>query len=152
MTVYDNIVYGLRMHHVPKEEQKKRALTLMNMLAITHIKNQYPGTLSGGESQRTALARALILEPDVLLLDEPFSALDPTTKKQIYVEIQAIHRRFGCTIIFVTHDFTEAALLADWVGILLDGELKAVTDPSSLMEQHYSEAVELFLGRTLEYG
>lgn len=86
------------------------------------------------------------------MLDEPFSALDPTTKKQIYVEIQAFHRRFGCTIIFVTHDFTEAALLADWVGILLDGELKAVTDASSLMEQHYSEAVELFLGRALEYG
>lgn len=148
MTVYDNIVYGLKMHRFPKEEQQKRALALMGMLSITHLKNQYPGTLSGGESQRTALARALVLEPEILLLDEPFSALDPATRKQLYIEIQAIHRRYGCTIIFVTHDFTEAGILADRVGILLDGSLRAVVPADRLMREHYSEEVEIFLGRS----
>lgn len=147
MKVYDNIVYGLKMHRVPKEEQRLRAQALMEMLSITHIKDQYPGTLSGGESQRTALARALALEPEVLLLDEPFSALDPTTRQQLYREIKAIHERFQCTIIFVTHDFTEAGLLADRVGILLNGELKAVVAADRLMAEHYSDEVEEFLGR-----
>ena len=147
MKVYDNIVYGLKMHRVPKEEQRRRAQALMEMLSITHIKDQYPGTLSGGESQRTALARALALEPEVLLLDEPFSALDPTTRQQLYLEMKAIHEQFQCTIIFVTHDFTEAGLLADRVGILLNGELKAVVAADRLMAEHYSDEVEEFLGR-----
>lgn len=147
MTVYDNIVYGMKMHRFPKEEQQKRAAVLMEMLSITHLKNRYPGTLSGGESQRTALARALVLEPEILLLDEPFSALDPATRKQLYIEIQAIHRQYGCTIIFVTHDFTEAGILAHRVGILLDGSLRAVVPADRLMKEHYSGEVELFLGR-----
>ncbi len=147
MRVCDNIAYGLKMHGFSREEQKSRTWALMEMLSITHIKDQYPGTLSGGESQRTALARALALEPEVLLLDEPFSALDPATRKQLYNELEKIHERYKCTIIFVTHDFTEAAVLADKVGILLDGELKAVVPANRLMDGHYGEEVELFLGR-----
>ncbi len=147
MTVYDNIVYGLKMHGYSREEQRARALALMEMLSITHIRDQYPGTLSGGESQRTALARALALEPEVLLLDEPFSSLDPSTRKQLYIELKKIHECFSCTIIFVTHDFMEAGYLADRVGILLDGSLKAVVPADRLMEEHYSEEVEQFLGR-----
>lgn len=147
MRVCDNIAYGLNMHGFSREEQKSRTWALMEMLSITHIKDQYPGTLSGGESQRTALARALALEPEVLLLDEPFSALDPATRKQLYTELEKIHERYKCTIIFVTHDFTEAAVLANRVGILLDGELKAVVPANRLMDGHYCEEVELFLGR-----
>ncbi len=147
MKVCDNISYGLKMHGFSKEEQRKRTSDLMEMLSITHIKNQYPGTLSGGESQRTALARALALEPEVLLLDEPFSALDPATRKQLYLELTRIHDHFRCTIIFVTHDFVEARLLAHRVGILLNGELKAVVSSDRLTDEHYCEEVEQFLGR-----
>lgn len=147
MKVWDNIAYGLKMHKFPPEEQKRRVAALMEMLSITHIKGQYPGTLSGGESQRTALARALALEPEVLLLDEPFSALDPVTRKRLYGELEKIHERFQCTIIFVTHDFKEAELLAHRVGILLEGELKAVVSADRLLQEQYCDEVEEFLGR-----
>lgn len=147
MNVSENIDYGLKMNHYSKEERKKRTEELMDMLSITQIKGQYPGTLSGGESQRTAIARALALSPKVLLLDEPFSALDPSTRGMLYRKIKEIHERFRCTIIFVTHDFSEAETLADRVGILLDGELMAVTEGKRLMEKQYCDKVEAFLGR-----
>lgn len=147
MRVRDNITYGLRMRGYPKKEQERRALELMEMLSITHIKDQYPGTLSGGESQRTALARALALAPQVLLLDEPFSALDPATRHSLYEELDRIHTHFGCTIVFVTHDFTEACLLAQRAAILLEGDLKTVTDTCQLMTGDFSEEVKQFLGR-----
>lgn len=146
MTVYDNIAYGLKMHRFSRDAIRKKTEELMEMLSISHLRAQYPGTLSGGESQRTALARALALEPEVLLLDEPFSALDPSTRQQLYEEIRKIHRRFCCTIIFVTHDFKEAELLAERVGILLEGELKAVVSAGELMRGTYDKSVEAFLG------
>ena len=138
--------YGL-FPHMKVKEQDSRAQELMEMLSISHIGDQYPGTLSGGESQRTALARALALAPQVLLLDEPFSALDPATRQSLYQELRRIHRHFGCTIIFVTHDFLEARTLAGRAAILLDGKLQTVTDTSRLMDGHFSAEVERFLGR-----
>ena len=99
------------------------------------------------KSQRTALARALALAPQVLLLDEPFSALDPATRQSLYQELRRIHRHFGCTIVFVTHDFLEARTLAGRAAILLDGELQTVTDTARLMDGHFSAEVERFLGR-----
>lgn len=146
MKVEDNISYGLRMHGYSKQERKQTAEELMDMLSISHIRNQYPGTLSGGEKQRTALARALALRPELLLLDEPFSALDPATKEVLYKNIMEIHRLFGCTIIFVTHDFKEAELLSSEVGILLEGELLEVTEGKQLLKGSYSRKIEEFLG------
>ena len=147
MKVKDNIEYGLKMKKVPKEQRKKRVNELMKMFSIEHIADQYPGTISGGESQRTAIARAIALEPDVLLLDEPFSALDPATRTILYREIKNIHENLNCTIVFVTHDFNEAQILADRVGILLGGELLAVTSGADLMNKTYCDKVEMFLGR-----
>ena len=120
---------------------------LMELLSITYIKIQYPGVLSGGESQRTALARALAVKPDTLLLDEPFSALDQATRQKLYEEILKIHEHYPCTIIMVTHNFEEAMLLGDRIGIILGGELKVVTKASDLMTGSYSNEIEAFLGK-----
>ncbi|MFA9462662.1 MAG: ATP-binding cassette domain-containing protein [Velocimicrobium sp.] len=147
MKVYDNIIYGLKMHQKSKKEQFEKAEYLMNLLGISYIRDQYPCTLSGGECQRVALARTLALEPSILLLDEPFSALDPTTKKKMYQEIVNIHRKFQCTIVFVTHDFKEAQVLAKRVGIVLGGELKAIVESQNLLTATYESEVEEFLGR-----
>ena len=113
MKVCDNISYGLKMHGFSKEEQRKRTSDLMEMLSITHIKNQYPGTLSGGESQRTALARALALEPEVLLLDEPFSAMDTYLREGLRLELKRVMAGYGGVAVMVTHDRDEAYQLCD---------------------------------------
>ena len=108
------------------------------------------GLNSGGEAQRCALARALVLSPEILLLDEPFSALDPTTKTLMYETMDDIRRRFGMTIVFVTHDFVEAQRLADRVGIVLDGRLRCVVAACDLLDEsapHMAEPdIRKFLG------
>ncbi len=151
MTVRQNIEYGARVQGVSAHEAKKKADELMGIFGIGGIAESYPGAISGGESQRTALSRALMVEPDVLLLDEPFSALDPATKRRLYSVLVDVHERFGCTMVFVTHDFNEAHSLADRVGIVLDGELRAVREASMLFEREgMDEDVMAFLGLELE--
>ena len=146
MTVKKNIAYGLKMHNKPKKEIEAEVDLMAEILSITHIMEQYPGTLSGGEKQRTALARALVLNPDVLLLDEPFSALDPVTKDMMHDELLKLHYQFGCAILFVTHDFSEAQKLADRIGVMAGGCLKAVRTSDKLFEQYYEDEVNAFLG------
>ena len=146
MTVYHNISYGLKMQKLEKQEIWKIVNETAEMLSISHILKQYPGTLSGGERQRTALARALVLRPKVLLMDEPFSALDPSTKKLMYRQVAEIHRIFGCTIIFVTHDFTEAQTIADRIGIMTEGELKLIRTKSELFQRCEDYKINEFLG------
>ena len=150
MKVWENIAYGLKMHGCSRQEQKSKADELMEMMSISHIKNQYPGTLSGGEKQRTALARALALKPETLLMDEPFSALDPAMRSGLYDTLLEIHKKFGCTIIFVTHDFNEAKLLSDTIAVLLNGRIMAVSPAESFFSARYCDEVEEFLGRRLK--
>lgn len=101
MTVAENIGYGLRMARVPKAEAARRVEEMLDLFSIRHIADRYPGIISGGEGQRAALARALVMRPEILLLDEPFSALDPTTKKRMYETLRDVHGRFRCTVVFV---------------------------------------------------
>ena len=146
MTVRDNIGYGLKRAHRHHADIVASVDEMMEMFGISHIANRHPGVISGGESQRCALARALILRPEVLILDEPFSALDPTTKLQMYDMLRDVHERFGCTIVFVTHDFNEAQTLADRVGIILEGRLRDVVDADALFEVSDDPDVNRFLG------
>ena len=146
MTVYENIAYGLKMRHVPKAEIEQRVTDMMELLSITHVRSSLPGVISGGESQRTALARALVLNPRVLLLDEPFSALDPVTKERMYQTLKDIHERFDCTIVFVTHDFNEARTLADTVGVVLNGKLCRICAAHELFEATGVAEIDSFLG------
>lgn len=145
MTVENNIGYGLKMHKVDSKEIEEKISYITDLLSITKIRKQYPATISGGEKQRTALARSLVLNPRILLLDEPFSALDPATRQKMYEEIRRIHKEFKCTIIFVTHDFDEAQTLASRIGIMLHGKLKAVVDADKLFENEYDDDVKEFL-------
>lgn len=147
MTVRENIAYGLRMSGCPPRERDERVQAMLSLFDIGHLAERYPGIISGGESQRTALARALVLEPEILLLDEPFSALDPATKERLCATLRAVHARFDCTIVFVTHDFNEARTLADRVGVVLDGRLRAVREARALFEPEGLEPeVQAFLG------
>ena len=152
MTVERNIGYGLRRAHVPKDEIARRVGAMMELFGITGLRNKHPGVISGGEAQRTALARALVLRPQLLILDEPFSALDPTTKKRMYGMLSDVHCDFDCTILFVTHDFNEAQQLADRVGIVLNGRLKTVVDAENMFEHEYDADVAAFLGLAEEDG
>ena len=146
MTVFENIAYGLKRAGKRKGEIDQRVGEMLELFGIGHIADRFPGVISGGEAQRTALARALVMRPKILILDEPFSALDPTTKQQMYKMLRDVHARFDCTIVFVTHDFNEAQALADRVGVILNGKLCAVVEASELFDSDYPAEVMQFLG------
>lgn len=147
LTARENIAYGLKMQKRPKKEVLERVNMIAGELEITSILDQYPATLSGGEQQRVALARALVIEPQLLLLDEPFSSLDPVTKKRLYGLIKEIHAQHPCTIVFVTHDFQEAQQLADRTGVLMDGRLRGIVESRHLFTADWDAEVTHFLGK-----
>lgn len=146
MTVSANIEFGLKMSGYSKSESNKISNEIMKKMKIYHLKSRFPKKLSGGEQQRTSLARALVLKPNILFMDEPFSALDPNTKKEMYQLIRNIHKTYQCTIVFVTHNFEEALELADRVGVMIDGELKTVCESESLFCKEHDTEVCNFLG------
>jgi len=146
LNVYKNISFGPQLRKVPPEEIQEGVQKLAEMLAITHLLQRYPGTLSGGEQQRVSLARALILKPRIMLMDEPFSALDPNTKKTLCQELKRIHEEFKCTIVHVTHDFNEAETLANRIGVILNGKVRKVGTPSQVFNYPDDPKVASFLG------
>ena len=146
MSVYNNIKYGLKMHKVDKKDANRRIQELVDILGISHILDQYPKTLSGGEAQRVALARTLVLQPDLLLMDEPFSALDPNTRQSMYDMIFKLKEKYKVTILCVTHNFEEAQIMAQRIGIMIDGELKGISYADQLYRRYDDKDVEEFLG------
>ena len=148
MTAGANIGYSLKLKHISDSEIRKQVEFMAQRFGIAHRLNQYPGTLSGGEQQRVALARALMTRVPLLLLDEPFSALDPVTKKELYRLIREIREEFQCAVLFVTHDFEEAIQLADRIGVLIAGKLHGIVPASELFTADWDEDVNRFLGIT----
>jgi len=146
MTVWENVAFGLDMRKTPESEVKQRVTQILDSLDIGSLKDRYPSTLSGGESQRVALARALVIEPDILLLDEPLSALDTRTRENLRGELKRQHRIHGTTTVHVTHDQTEALLLADRVAIIIDGEIVQVGPPSEVFSMPVNLNVAHFTG------
>ena len=146
MTVEANIAYGLRVRHASRAEQEEKAHAISDLLGIDHVLKSYPQTLSGGERQRVALARALVLRPRLLLLDEPFSSLDPATKKRLYEEVESIPRKFDCAVLFVTHDFREAQMLASRVGIMANGRMLCIRPAEDLFSRSDDPELNTFLG------
>ena len=148
LTVEENIAFGLKMRKVARNEIKRRVDELANLMGVVHLLHRYPGTLSGGEQQRIAIARALIMEPKVMLLDEPLSALDPQTAERLRQELKNIHSITDTTttIIHVTHSFEEAFLLGSRMAIMNKGEIVQVGTPNEVFRKPNSEFVAEFLG------
>lgn len=146
MTVEGNIAFGLKMRKIPKKEVETKVQSIMDSVGITHLKTRFPSTLSGGEQQRVALARALVIDPDILLLDEPLSALDPRTRESLREELKRIHKVRGMTTIHVTHDQTEALALADQIAVILKGEVIQVDTSSKIFNEPVNERIAIFVG------
>jgi len=146
LTVEDNIGFGLKSRKVSKREIKRRVDELANVMAVFHLLHRYPGTLSGGEQQRIAIARALIMEPKVLLLDEPLSALDTQTAERLRQELKNVHSIMNTAIIHVTHSFEEAFLLGSRMAVMDKGEIVQVGTPNEVFRKPESEFAAEFLG------
>jgi spermidine/putrescine transport system ATP-binding protein len=142
MTVRGNIEFGLRR----KGMSIGKVTDVLEMVQLGGKADRYPAQLSGGEKQRVALARSLIVEPEVLLLDEPLSALDPTLRKQVRLELKALQRRVGITFVFVTHDQEEALSLSDTIALLNRGRLEQIGTPEDLYARPRTRFVANFLG------
>lgn len=146
LNVKDNIEFGLKMKKIPQGERIKKVQEIMDLLNITHLGHRYSMTLSGGEQQRVALARAIAAEPEILLLDEPLSALDNRTQNLLRDELKRIHHESGLTTIHVTHDQTEAVMLADRIGVMMDGEIVQAGTPEDVFSRPVSNEVADFVG------
>lgn len=129
-TVLKNIMLPLEIMNVPKDEQEERAMKMLELVGLTEFANHYPNQLSGGMQQRVGIARALAIQPEILLMDEPFSALDEFTREKLHVDLLKIWRKTNKTIIFVTHNISESVFLSDKVCVLSPhpGRLSAVVD------------------------
>jgi molybdate/tungstate transport system ATP-binding protein len=145
-TVFENISFGLNLRKMGKEEIKKIVGEMMKLLGIFHLHNRLPRTLSGGEQQRTAIARALVVHPKVLLMDEPLSALDRKIKEDLMDELKNIHEKFDITIVHVTHNFDEALILADRIAIMRKGEVTQIGTVDEIFRNPKSEFVADFVG------
>ncbi|MGK5115000.1 ABC transporter ATP-binding protein [Geodermatophilus sp. CPCC 205506] len=146
LTVADNVAFGLRVRRRGKAERTRRAAELLELVGLADRAARYPHQLSGGQQQRVALARALAVAPQVLLLDEPLSALDAQVRVQLREEIRRIQLELGITTVFVTHDQAEALSVADRVGVLRAGRLEQVASPDELYERPATAFVAEFVG------
>lgn len=144
--LFNNISFGLELQKTRKSTMEDKVTRIAKLLKIKHLLHRYPDTLSGGELQRGALARALVLEPQILLLDEPLSALDPPTKQPIMQMFQDLHKELGITILHVTHDREEAMVMADRIAVMNEGKIVQVGKPSVIFRQPKSEFVANFVG------
>ncbi|OWV99999.1 sn-glycerol-3-phosphate ABC transporter ATP-binding protein UgpC [Rhizobium sp. R693] len=146
MTVEENLSFGLRMNGNPKQDTEKRVKHAANILQINELMQRRPKQLSGGQRQRVAIGRAIVREPQVFLFDEPLSNLDAELRVQMRVEISRLHKQLGTTMIYVTHDQTEAMTLADKIVVLRAGNIEQVGAPLDLYDDPANQFVAGFVG------
>ncbi len=146
MSVRRNVALGLRFRGLPKSETERRVNSWLERLSISHLAGRPAAKLSGGEAQRTSLARAMVLDPDVLFLDEPFAALDAPTRQAQLLEFQEVLAESGVTAVFATHDRGEAIALSDRLAVLVQGKIAQVDSPETIFSRPAQEEVARFLG------
>ena len=152
MTVYDNVAFGLTIRKRPRAEIKQRVDELLELVQLEGLSKRYPAQLSGGQRQRMALARALAVEPKVLLLDEPFGALDAQVRKELRGWLRRLHEDVSVTTVFVTHDQEEAMEVADRVAVMNEGRIEQTGKPRDLYEHPANEFVMTFIGAVNRLG
>jgi sulfate transport system ATP-binding protein len=152
MTVWKNVAFGLEIRRRPKDEIKERVGKLLELVQLNGFADRYPAQLSGGQRQRMALARALAVEPDVLLLDEPFGALDARVRKELRAWLRRLHDEVHVTTIFVTHDQEEAMDLADQIVVMSHGQVEQVGGARELYDNPANEFVMTFVGEVNQLG
>ncbi|MDX1711476.1 MAG: ABC transporter ATP-binding protein, partial [Rhodovibrionaceae bacterium] len=145
-TIHDNVAFGLRYRNVDKATARKKVEAALELVRLPHVGDRVPSQLSGGQQQRIALARAIVIEPDVLLLDEPLSALDANLREEMRVELKRIQRELGITTIFVTHDQSEALAMSDKIVVMSDGWKEQEGTPEDVYNRPASRFVAEFLG------
>jgi putative spermidine/putrescine transport system ATP-binding protein/spermidine/putrescine transport system ATP-binding protein len=146
MNVASNIGYGLKMRRTAKAAMQRRIAEVLALVRLTGYETRKPRQLSGGQQQRVALARALAISPKVLLLDEPFSALDKNLRASMQLELKDIQRKLGVTTIFVTHDQSEALSLSDRIAVLSEGRIRQVGTPDAIYRRPADRFVAAFVG------
>ncbi len=146
LSVAKNIRFGVPYRQIPRAKCEARITELVGLLGIEHLLHRYPGTLSGGEKQRVAIARALITEPEVLLLDEPLSALDAETRGKLREELRRLHRHTHTTMVHVTHNLDEAFMLGNKMAIMNEGRIVQAGEPEEVFRRPNSRFVANFLG------
>ncbi|MGH7775288.1 MAG: ABC transporter ATP-binding protein [Candidatus Binatia bacterium] len=148
MTVFQNVAYGLKFRPVTKAEAEEKVRKMLGVVKLEPLADRYPAELSGGQQQRVALARALVVEPQILLLDEPLSNLDANLREEMRFEIRRLHDEFKITSIYVTHDQSEAMVIADRICVMHQGRMEQVGVPEEIYERPRTRFVAEFIGKT----
>ena len=149
MTVFENVAYPLELRGGRRAAIREKVARVLDLVGLTGLEGRAATLLSGGQMQRLALCRALVYEPDLLLLDEPFSNLDAKLREQMRIEVKLLQRRLGITVLFVTHDQIEALSLSDRIAVMQRGRVEQVGPPRSLYDQPASAFIRDFLGQTV---
>jgi sulfate transport system ATP-binding protein len=152
MSVRENVAFGLKIRRRPKEETARRVAELLEVVGLSGFQHRYPAQLSGGQRQRMALARALAVDPKVLLLDEPFGALDAKVRGDLRTWLRRLHRDVGVTTVLVTHDQEEALDVADHIAVINRGRLEQVGAPDEVYDRPANDFVMSFLGSVADVG
>ena len=145
-SVFDNVAFGLKYRDVPRDEIPRRVREALELVQLPHVEDRLPNQLSGGQQQRIALARAIVIRPDVLLLDEPLSALDANLREEMRVELKRIQRELGIATVFVTHDQAEALAMSDKVVVMNHGRIEQEGSPEAVYNRPKTAFVADFLG------
>ena len=146
MTVYENLAFPLRVRKISKEETDKKIDKVLSMVSLSGFENRMPGQLSGGQQQRVAVARALVFNPTVVLMDEPLGALDKNLRESMQYEIKHIHENIGVTVVYVTHDQGEALTMSNRIAVFNDGKVQQLSSPDKLYEEPVNSFVAEFIG------
>jgi len=146
MTVYENLAFPLRVRKISKEDTEKKIDKALSMVSLSGFANRMPGQLSGGQQQRVAVARALVFDPSVVLMDEPLGALDKNLRESMQYEIKHIHESIGVTVVYVTHDQGEALTMSNRIAVFNDGKVQQLSSPDKLYEEPVNSFVAEFIG------